>query len=241
MLVSYQLHPKHTNNFTIIRLIAAITVIISHSYDVTGNALHEPLRRISKEYLVFSDIGLTAFFTISGYLVSKSLQNSNKISSFFAKRFLRIYPALIVVVVLTVFVIGPIFSQTSVQAYFSDSKTWLYLTTIGALRIRYILPGLFNSNNFFIKSVNASLWSITLELKLYIGLSLFFLLKTHIAIARRVLLAIAILLLVLIILNEEVLKQVFNYKIITLIFAFVLGCNCFYQSFKPSYLQLEQV
>lgn len=141
----------------------------------------------------------------------------------------------------TVFVVGPIFSQTNIKDYFSDSKTWYYLTTIGGFRIQYFLPGLFNSNNFFIKSVNASLWSISLELKLYIGLSLLFFFKTKILIVRYILLATATSLLVFIVLNEEALNQVFNYKIITLIFAFVLGSNCFYQSFKPSHLLIASL
>jgi peptidoglycan/LPS O-acetylase OafA/YrhL len=241
MLATNKLPVAHTNNFTIVRFVAAICVIISHSYDVTGFAAFEPLKRITKEYLVFSDVGLIAFFTISGYLVSKSLQNSNSLSSFFAKRLLRIYPALIAAIALTVFVIGPIFSQKNIQEYFSDSKTWFYLTTIGAFRIQYFLPGLFNSDSFFIKSVNASLWSISLELKLYIGLSLLFFFKKNILFAKRILLIVAISLLVFIVLNEEVLNQVFNYKIITLIFAFVIGSNCFYQSFKPSYLLIASL
>lgn len=56
-----ELQVDKANNFTIVRLIAAICVIISHSYDVTGYAIFEPLKRISKAYLVFSDIGLIVF------------------------------------------------------------------------------------------------------------------------------------------------------------------------------------
>jgi len=236
MLANNKLPATHANNFTLIRLVAAISVILSHSYDVTGFAAFEPLKRITKEYLVSSDIGLIAFFTISGYLVSKSLQNSKSLSSFFIKRLLRIYPALIVAVILTVFVIGPIFSQANIQAYFSDYKTWFYLTTISGFRIQYYLPELFTTESFFIKSVNASLWSISLELKLYIGLSLLFFFKLNKVIVKRIILATALLLFALIILNEEVLEQVFNYKIITLTFAFVIGSNCFYWSLKPSFL-----
>ena len=159
------------NNFNLLRVIGATFVIISHSYDVTNSIESEPLLMITNGHLSFSAIGLYIFFFISGLLVTKSAIFSNNWRSFFAKRALRIYPALIAVVLLSTFVIGPLFSKLSTEAYFSSYKTWDYLITSSGFRIKYLLPGLFESSHQ--KSTNASLWTISLELKLYFLLGLF--------------------------------------------------------------------
>lgn len=227
---------EYPNNFTVLRLFAAICVVVSHSFDITGYATLEPLRRLTKEYLVFSDIGLIIFFTISGYLISKSLQNTVNIFSFFARRILRIYPALLVAVLLTIFVIGPIFSNLSTVEYFNNIKTWYYLTTISAFRVQYFLPGLFNNKRYIINSVNASLWSIGLELKLYIGLSFVYFFKNNTLLTKRVLLIVMIGVLAVIVMHANILGREYSYKIVSLIFAFVLGSNIYYQSLKTTHL-----
>ena len=119
---------------------------------------------------------------------------------------------------------------------FNNIKTWYYLTTITAFRIQYFLPGLFTNNHSILKSVNASLWSIGLELKLYIGISSVYFFKNNTLLTKRVVLAIMVGVLAIIMMHASVLGRAYNYKIVTLIFAFVLGSNIFYQSFKTTHL-----
>ena len=81
---------------------------------------------------------------------------------------MRIYPALIVIVLVAVFIVGPLFSNLMAWNYFNKSTTWLYLLTLSGLHIGYILPGVFTNDLHFDHGINGSLWSIALELKLYI-------------------------------------------------------------------------
>ena len=59
------MYPKsvmHKNNFTFLRLAAALSVIISHSFDVVGKASFEPLSYFTNNKVEFSSFGLATFF-----------------------------------------------------------------------------------------------------------------------------------------------------------------------------------
>lgn len=165
--------PVHNNNFTVLRLLSAILVIISHGYYVTGKNNIEPIHIITGGKLEFSAFGLCIFFFVSGYFVSKSAFETPSILLFIQKRIARIYPALIIVVMLSVFVIGPVFTELSLSAYFTEAGTWKYLYTLTGFRIRTDLPGVFTNAQFFLRGVNGSLWTISLELMLYVLLTCF--------------------------------------------------------------------
>jgi peptidoglycan/LPS O-acetylase OafA/YrhL len=163
---------KNANNFNALRLFAAILVVITHSYAITGNVNSEPLFWITNGNILCASVGLYIFFFISGYLVTKSAQDAEDISHFFIKRFLRIYPALIVLVLVSVFLVGPVLTRFSLKEYFESGDTWKYLWTLTGLRIRMFLPGIFDTNKFNGHGFNGSLWTIALELKLYISLGI---------------------------------------------------------------------
>lgn len=66
------------------------------------------------------------------------------------------------------FIIGPVFTTSTLQQYFSDSAAYEYLIRGLFVDIRYDLPGVFQENAY--KSVNGSLWSIPFEVYAYITL-----------------------------------------------------------------------
>jgi len=163
------LYLNSNNRFDFVRLIAAWLVLYSHSYVLSAS---KEIELISK-YLKFDTAGGLAvgvFFSISGYLVFKSLKNSNSLKIFIIKRALRIYPALILSVLFSVFVVGIICTELSIQEYLTNRKTLSYLKTITGFNIKYELPGVFE--NFPEKSVNGSLWSIAIELRCYLVLGI---------------------------------------------------------------------
>ena len=98
---------KKINNFNFLRLCFALFVIITHSFPITG-ALekYEPLINFTKGQLSFSFLGLKGFFVISGFLIYKSFERSNNIYEFLFKRILRVFPALILMSMLMVFLLG---------------------------------------------------------------------------------------------------------------------------------------
>jgi hypothetical protein len=158
------------NNFNLLRIIGAFGVIFSHTYDILGISNKEPIALITHNLFEASAFGLTIFFFISGYFVTKSLLTSNSLLLFIKKRILRIYPALITLIIISVFIAGPLLTTLPVSAYFSSKETWMYLYNITGIRIRMNLPGVFDGFEFKIQSFNASLWSIALEIWLYLSL-----------------------------------------------------------------------
>uniref|UniRef100_UPI0037CA472E acyltransferase family protein n=1 Tax=Phenylobacterium sp. TaxID=1871053 RepID=UPI0037CA472E len=86
-------------NFDLMRLIAALLVVVSHTYPLAGQA---PVRIWGVEDL--GALGVSIFFVISGYLVTGSYQRDPK--SYLLKRLLRIEPGLIASLVVTVVALG---------------------------------------------------------------------------------------------------------------------------------------
>lgn len=158
------------NNFNLIRFIAALLVLVSHSYSIfQGSVENEPL---------FNAVGLTLgtfavdlFFITSGFLIASSFFGRGNLVQFLWARILRIYPALIVSVVLTVFVLGAIVSTLGFQDFLNNPDTLRYLVknSIMILGIEYRLPGVFEGN--LVSAVNGSMWTLPWEVRMYVALA----------------------------------------------------------------------
>lgn len=150
------------NNFHVIRLLAAWAVIYGHSYAVTAT----PGGDLFLQWVGFKFIGGVAvdvFFVISGFLITASLER-NRGWNYIRARVLRIFPALIVAVTLSVVVLGPLFSND--PGYWSNPQTWTYWWhNVTMWRTEYFLPGVFQANPD--SAVNGSLWSLPIEFRLY--------------------------------------------------------------------------
>jgi len=165
------MHPTgsfHTreNNFDFLRFFAAALVLFAHSYPLVGRRGDEPLTLLTG-YEKGGSIAVGIFFVMSGYLITSSWLASSSPKSFLIKRALRIFPALIVAVLLSVFVIGPLVTQFDLARYLAADGTWTYLQNI-LLVTRYELPGVF-TGNIYPDVVNGSLWTLPLEVLMYIG------------------------------------------------------------------------
>ncbi len=156
------------NNFDVLRLIAAIAVIFSHSYDIGGSHIDEPLVRFSGGQMTIGEFAVVLFFVISGFLITQSFDRSQDLQKFLKARALRIFPAVVALVLLTVFVLGPLVTTTSVAVYFSDSSTWAYLSTVTLFPLVRdpTLPQVF-SHNIMPGVVNGSLWTLEFEIVCY--------------------------------------------------------------------------
>ncbi|TMH09003.1 MAG: acyltransferase, partial [Betaproteobacteria bacterium] len=155
------------NNFNLIRFRAASAVLVSHSYALsTGDPKTEPLRA----WLGFSagDIAVDVFFLTSGFLVAGSLFSRRSVFSFALARALRIYPAMLVSVALTVLIVGMWFSSSAATSFITNSDTWRYIWKNATLvfGIAYKLPGAFEHAPSGV-AVNGSLWSLPYELTMY--------------------------------------------------------------------------
>jgi peptidoglycan/LPS O-acetylase OafA/YrhL len=173
------LSPKsHLNNFDSLRFLFASLVIITHSFTLTGYN-NDPLFDVTMGQVSFSSVGLRGFFILSGYLIFQSFNRSPNILDFIWKRFVRIFPGLFIVVLITIFVIGPIYTSLSLREYFLNKATYQYLLDSTNLFFgsgSICLPGVF-TNNTFSCEVNGSLWTITYEMLFYVSIAFFFFIK----------------------------------------------------------------
>jgi peptidoglycan/LPS O-acetylase OafA/YrhL len=165
------------NNFDVLRLAAAAMVLVGHSFFLAGQS--DPVLPVTGAEL--SVVGLLLFFAISGFLVTRSWLNEPRVLSFTVKRGLRIMPALVVALVVTAYIIGPLTSSTDTSDYLRQSAPGEYVVgrslmlTDKAVHQRLTrrvaetpgdsLPGVFESNPE--ENVNGSLWTLPIEVTAY--------------------------------------------------------------------------
>jgi peptidoglycan/LPS O-acetylase OafA/YrhL len=168
---------NHENRFDILRLMAAWGVLYFHTYPLLGSKQTDLITENWK-YDTLGGVSVSIFFVISGYLVTNSITTSTGALDFLKKRALRIYPALLFVTLISVFILGPVVTSLPILEFFSEKTTWNYLKNAIGYNIKYELPGVFANNHMF--AVNVSLWSLNLEIKAYLGLLFLWLLPFEI-------------------------------------------------------------
>ena len=151
------------NNFDLLRLFAATEVLLLHSFNHLG----------IKFPLWFSIInnfpGVPMFFTMSGFLISASLERNNNLKIYFKNRVLRIYPALWACIVLSIIVIVVVGKINFINA---QSLPWFLGQLVGVIYTPAFLQ------DFGFGSYNGSLWTIPIELQFYICLPIgYFIIK----------------------------------------------------------------
>ena len=152
------------NGFTFVRIVAAVLVLYTHSYVVLGLG-RDPLDTVAG--IAFSRIGVDSFFVISGFLLALSLRRNDNLRIFTRNRALRIVPGLAAVVVISVFVVGPLLSNDA--SYFARATTWRYLLNAFIFPLQPYLPGVFVGQPNEV--VNGSLWTLAYEVLCYVALA----------------------------------------------------------------------
>jgi peptidoglycan/LPS O-acetylase OafA/YrhL len=155
--------------FDFLRVALAIGVVLWHQPEIMfGQA--------GKHGFVMAMLGpilLPMFFALSGFLISGSALRLG-LGQFLINRGLRIFPALVVEVILCAFVLGPLFTSLPLHAYFLDKETYHYLTNAVGV-INFALPGVFSANPS--TTVNWSIWTVPCELGCYAVMALMIILK----------------------------------------------------------------
>ena len=114
---------------------------------------------------VCHEIGLKILFVVSGYLVTKSFQNSTSCMQYMTKRVKRIFPPLILCVLGMALVLGPIVTTKSMHRYFRKVPAFIWKNIL--LRPTFNLPGVFRENPSS-RALNGSLWSLPVECFCYL-------------------------------------------------------------------------
>lgn len=151
----------HNNNFDSVRLLGALLVLTGHAFVLTA---HFPVPRFFG--IPVHTLGVAVFFCVSGYLVEGSWLRRPCAGGFLRNRCLRIFPGLVAVVLVTVFLLGPLVTNTGLE-YFQKPQTYQYLLSI-TLDAQYFLPGVFRDAVHASRAVNGSLWSLGVEFICYL-------------------------------------------------------------------------
>ena len=206
------------NNFDLIRLFAAIQVVISHS------SIHFKYESMLIDFLSIFP-GVPIFFFISGFLIfgsyEKSLNNDHPLLNFFSKRFLRLYPALwvcIFICIISLFISGYL---SIIEFSISDLIIWIF--TNGTF-FQFYNPDFLR--NYGVGVINGSLWTITVELQFYILTPILFILL------KRRLSIFIIIFFVLVLLNginthlnlrANIIEKLISVSFIPWLYMFILG------------------
>lgn len=175
----------YKNNFDFLRLVFSVFVVITHSHILSGAGEGDFLYSITNSQTNFSYIGVRGFFIISGFLIFQSLLRSKGVIEFYWKRMLRLFPALFVVLVLTILILPVVYE--SVMPYIRNKEVWTYVpNNLSLYHLQFTISGVFKNNPS--SGINGSLWTLCYEFSLYIFLSSLIIIRKNNTLIKWVLL-----------------------------------------------------
>lgn len=151
-----------TNNFTALRLLAALMVLFSHMFAISGRP--EPLALPSS---TFGALAVLIFFSVSGYLITASWLRDPSPLRFLSRRLLRLWPAMAVAFVLTMLVLSPLVTGKSLPQLFTNLQYTKAFTNL-LFYPNYRTFDAFAGTGLQIAAINGSLWTIPLEFLCYL-------------------------------------------------------------------------
>ncbi len=154
------------NNLNIIRLIASLMVLYMHSFAICiGNQSKDIMYTLTNHKSLSGGVAVYIFFIISGFLICRSFDRSSSVLSYAKSRFLRIWPLFFIVISVSTFIIGPIFTEYPLWIYFK-SEILDYFKTLTFISSDALLPGTFQYH--YNHSINGSIWTLAYEVLWYI-------------------------------------------------------------------------
>jgi len=160
-----------TNNIDLLRLFAALQVVIIH---MSEHLLHAS-RSDNFALMMLSYIpGVPVFFFMSGLLIPRSYSRASSIREYIFNRVLRLYPALLVCIGLTVLMLISIGYMGFGDLFIPKVSAWLITQSTV---LQFYNPDFFY--NFGTGVINGSLWTISVEVQFYIMTPLLVILLRH--------------------------------------------------------------
>lgn len=153
-----------------LRLAAATIVVLFHCFALNRLWARDPLAQLTPG----TDLGLLGvqiFFFLSGLLVAQSYARHASIVKFALARVLRLYPALVAATCFTI-ALGALSSPLPIKAFLlhHDTLTYALRCSLG-LAVSDVLPGTY-VNNPFPFAANGSLWTLPIEIEMYVGVAI---------------------------------------------------------------------
>jgi peptidoglycan/LPS O-acetylase OafA/YrhL len=164
------------NSLGLIRLVLASAVIVSHAFPLGGWG-DDPLLAHSRGQENIGGVAVIGFFAISGYLITKS-GGRGDVVRFLWHRFLRIFPAYWLALLVGAFIVGPIVwlaTTGHISGYLSAAPVspMAYVLDNASLSIAHWGIGDIFSSTPYGQLVggsvfNGSLWTLTYEWSCYL-------------------------------------------------------------------------
>lgn len=152
--------PEYLVNFDVLRLVFAVLVIFSHSFELLR--VPDPVQALILTTSL-GQLSVDGFFLISGYLITASWLSDPSIGRFLARRVLRLYPAFIVASFASVLIVGPLGADAA--QYFRELEIGRFLRGVLTLQEPHT-PRVFAGTS--IESVNGAMWTISFEFRCYL-------------------------------------------------------------------------
>jgi peptidoglycan/LPS O-acetylase OafA/YrhL len=158
------------NNFTVVRLVLALAVVVSHAFSVTtGQVDSEPLA--ASTGFTLGEHAVNGFFAISGFLVTMSFDRRGW-RDYVIARALRIAPGLIVATLVVGLVLGGVMTRLPLVEYLTSGGLWRFIsTTLTTFKSNIALPGVFEQNPF--RFPIGTVWTLKYEVLCYVGILAF--------------------------------------------------------------------
>ncbi len=199
---------NRSNNLDFLRLLFASLVIVSHSFPLTGQP--EIAGVFTNDQLSLGSLSVDCFFIMSGYLIFQSLERSKTLLSYLWKRILRLFPALFILLIITLLILPFLYNGADIS---KESSYWSYLPNgLSLYRIQYNVNGVFE-NNLYPKAINGSLWSLSYEFTLYLILMIIFPFRKNKNIVRIIMIIIFLICYILLQFRPSFLSNLFHYII----------------------------
>jgi len=159
------LFDPRANGLNLVRLALAVTVIIWHSFPLSGNSISfAPMRQF------LENVSVDGFFAISGFLIVSSWMRHPRPIPYVRARALRIFPAFWVCLGVTALVAAPLgtlfvtgiwpgWSLESVTYILKNSALWIFQLGIDGTPANVAFPGVWNG----------SLWTLWWEFMCYLA------------------------------------------------------------------------
>lgn len=151
----------HRNALNAVRLVMALSVIVWHSFALSGNTLPEgPLRQL------LGQVGVDGFFAISGFLIVSSWHRTPRWRTYLLARCLRILPAYWVCLAVTALVFAPVvagvFGGENLTYIVDNFFLWVGQKDIAGTPLDIPFEHIWNG----------SLWTLGWEFLCYLGVML---------------------------------------------------------------------
>jgi len=151
------------NNFNLIRLLLATSVLVSHAFEmVDGDRRREPMTMLFGT-LSLGELAVDGFFIVSGFLIVQSWRRDPRLAAFAIKRVMRIYPGFVVASLVCAGLVGPLAARP--EMYWPAFDLAKFVAGMSLLAVPFV-PPVFAGLHY--PSVNASMWTISYEFRCYV-------------------------------------------------------------------------